>query len=64
MRFIETPVFTKALRQHLDDKQYRALQVSLGLRPEQGALIQGAAGIRKLRWQAVGRGKRGGLRVI
>lgn len=53
MPFIETPVSTMALRQHLDDKQYRALQVSLGLRPEQGTLIQGGAGIRKLRWQAV-----------
>ena len=64
MRFIETPVFTVALHRHLDDQRYRALQVSLGLRPEQGALIQGGAGARKLRWQAIGRGKRGGLRVI
>ncbi|MGH7560530.1 MAG: transcriptional regulator [Gemmatimonadales bacterium] len=61
MRFIETPVFAKALHRHLDDQQYRALQVSLGLRPEQGALIQGSGGARKLRWQATGRGKRGGL---
>jgi hypothetical protein len=27
-------------------------------------LIPGGAGARKLRWQAPGRGKRGGLRVI
>ena len=64
MRFIETPVFTPALHRHLDDDQYRALQISLGLRPEQGAMIQGGAGVRKLRWPAAGRGKRGGLRVI
>lgn len=64
MRFIETPVFTEALRRYLDDQQYRALQASLGLRPEQGPLIQGGAGARKLRWQTAGRGKRGGLRVI
>lgn len=64
MRFIETPVFTEALRRHLDDEPYRALQVSLALRPEQGALIKGGGGVRKLRWQAKGRGKRGGLRVI
>lgn len=57
-------MFTKALRRHLDDEQYRALQASLGLRPEQGALIHGGAGARKLRWKAAGRGKRGGLRVI
>ena len=64
MRFIETPVFTEALRRHLEDEQYRALQVSLILRPEQGPVIKGGAGSRKLRWQRAGRGKRGGLRVI
>jgi hypothetical protein len=36
----------------------------LVLRPEQGAVIPGSGGLRKLRWAAVGRGKRGGLRVI
>lgn len=64
MRFIETPVFTAALRRHLDDETYRALQVTLLLRPAQGPLIQGGAGLRKLRWAAPGRGKRGGIRVI
>ncbi len=34
------------------------------LRPEQGALIPASGGLRKLRWAASGRGKRGGLRVI
>ncbi len=64
MRFIETPIFTKVLHQYLDDEQYRALQVSLVLRPEQGPVIPGGSGVRKLRWQVSGRGKRGGLRVI
>jgi mRNA-degrading endonuclease RelE of RelBE toxin-antitoxin system len=64
MRFVETPVFTQRLRGALDDDDYRALQVALVLRPEQGALIPGGGGLRKLRWGAPGRGKRGGLRVI
>ena len=34
------------------------------LRPEQGAVIPGSGGIRKLRWAGRGHGKRGGLRVI
>lgn len=34
------------------------------LRPEQGALIRGSAGLRKLRWGAKGRGRRGGCRII
>ena len=64
MEFIETPVFTSTLRLHMDDESYRALQLSLVLRPEQGVLIQGGGGIRKIRWPGRGRGKRGGLRVI
>ena len=34
------------------------------LRPEQGPVIPGSGGLRKIRWSAEGRGKRGGLRVI
>ncbi len=64
MRFIESSVFTASLRRHLDDEQYRALQAALALRPEQGALIPGGAGLRKLRWGTEGRGKRGGVRTI
>ena len=57
-------MFTSALRRHLDDETYRALQLALILRPTQGAIIQGGAGLRKLRWAAPGRGKRGGVRLI
>jgi len=32
--------------------------------PQQGSLIPGSRGLRKLRWRATSRGKRGGLRVI
>lgn len=64
MRFVETSVFTASLRRHLDDEAYRALQLALLLRPEQGDLIRGGGGVRKLRWGASGRGKRGGVRVI
>ena len=64
MLFVETPVFTKQVRALLDDDEYRALQAALLLRPEQGALIRGSAGLRKIRWGPKGRGKRGGLRVI
>jgi len=64
MRFVETPVFTAEIRALLPDEDYRALQVALLLRPEQGAVIPGSGGLRKVRWAAPGRGKRGGLRVI
>lgn len=64
MRFVETPIFTKEVLDFLDDDEYRALQLALIFRPEQGAIIPGSGGLRKLRWGGKGRGKRGGLRVI
>ena len=64
MRFVETHVFTAALRRHLDDERYRQLQIALMLRPEQGPVIKQSGGLRKVRWGISGGGKRGGLRVI
>ncbi|HXH06568.1 MAG TPA: hypothetical protein VNI83_08255 [Vicinamibacterales bacterium] len=64
MRFVETPVFTASLHRHLDDDQYRRLQIALMLRPEQGRVIPGSGGLRKVRWGTGRFGKRGGLRVI
>jgi hypothetical protein len=64
VRFVETPIFTKRVTTLLRDEEYLALQVALVLRPAQGPIIAGSGGLRKLRWAAEGRGKRGGLRVI
>ena len=64
MKFIETPIFTKAVQKLLEDDEYKSLQVALMLRPEQGAIIPGSGGLRKVRWGIKGKGKRGGLRVI
>lgn len=36
----------------------------IGLNPEAGDIIPGAGGIRKVRWQGSGHGKRGGVRII
>jgi mRNA-degrading endonuclease RelE of RelBE toxin-antitoxin system len=32
--------------------------------PNRGSVIPGTAGLRKLRWQKAGTGKRGGIRII
>jgi hypothetical protein len=40
------------------------LQALLIEQPEAGDVIPGTGGVRKLRWRARGRGKRGGYRVI
>jgi mRNA-degrading endonuclease RelE of RelBE toxin-antitoxin system len=62
--FIETPLFTKILPRYLDDDDYAKLQNALNAQPEAGDLVPGSGGVRKMRWGAQGRGKRGGLRVI
>jgi mRNA-degrading endonuclease RelE of RelBE toxin-antitoxin system len=64
MKFLETAVFTRIVKSALPDDDYRTLQTVLLLRPEQGALIPGTGGLRKIRWGGKGHGKRGGYRVI
>ena len=64
MVIVETHIFTRLIAELLPDDDYRGLQSALVLRPEQGAVIRGAYGLRKLRWSQPGRGKRGGLRVF
>ena len=46
------------------DDDYRLLQLELVNNPRIGVIIRGSGGLRKLRWQASGRGKRGGARII
>ena len=62
--FIETRLFTKLVLEYLSDEEYSALQEALMRAPEAGPVIPGSGGVRKLRWGAAGRGKRGGYRVI
>lgn len=64
MVIIETPIFTRRIQDILGDDEYRLLQAQLVQRPDAGKIIPGSGGLRKLRWSASGRGKRGGARVI
>jgi mRNA-degrading endonuclease RelE of RelBE toxin-antitoxin system len=56
--------FTRLVQEYLNDDEYRELQKALMDNPETGKVIPGSGGVRKLRWRAPGRGKRGGYRVI
>jgi mRNA-degrading endonuclease RelE of RelBE toxin-antitoxin system len=64
MVIIETSIFTRQVQALLNDDDYRRLQTILVIRPDAGDLIPGGGGLRKIRWGAQGRGKRGGVRVI
>ncbi len=62
--FVETRLFTRLVQEYLSDDEYARLQRELIRDPEAGAVVRGSGGVRKLRWAAAGRGKRGGYRVI
>ncbi len=64
MIFIETSIFTKYIHDYLNDAEYSDFQWYLMQNPETGDLIPGSGGLRKVRWRAKGRGKRGGTRII
>ena len=62
--FRESHLFTRRVVKLLSDDDYAELQGYLQDFALSGALMVGGGGLRKMRWQASGRGKRGGLRVI
>jgi len=64
MVIIETPIFTKQVLAALSEDEYRHFQSMLLERPDAGKVMPGSGGLRKVRWAAEGRGKRGGIRVI
>ena len=64
MVIIETPIFTKRLLGVMSDEEYRLLQLHLLNKPDEGTMIQGSGGLRKLRWSAKGHGKSGGVSII
>jgi len=64
MIFYETDIFTEQIVELVDDRSYALLQATIIADPEAGDLIPRSRGLRKVRWRAGGRGKRGGIRVI
>lgn len=62
--FIETNLFSKLVDEYLPEEDYGLLQQSLISNPEAGVVIRSSGGVRKIRWAAQGRGKRGGYRIV
>jgi hypothetical protein len=60
----ETQFFVRAASKIWSEAELAALVDHLALNPEDGEVIQGTGGVRKLRWGKAGVGKRGGARVI
>lgn len=64
MVFIETALFTKNLKNYLNDDKYCELQSFLIEQPEAGDIVKETGGLRKLRWSSDNKGKRRGVRII
>ncbi len=64
LTFVETPTFTRLLGEVATDDDYAEFQRELARTPEQGDLLAGCGGVRKVRMAVRGKGKSGGARVI
>ncbi len=64
MTVIETPGYLDDIEGVLNEGEAAQLVDYLANNPESGDLIPNTGGVRKLRWGAKGKGKRGGARVI
>lgn len=60
----ETHIFRRQAEKIWSDAELAVLVDHLATNPEDGDVIPGTGGIRKLRWGKAGTGKRGGVRVI
>jgi len=66
MVFVESSIFESLVYEYFTEEEYAEFQKYLMAVPDAGNIIQGAGGIRKIRFKDSkrGKGKRGGLRVI
>ena len=60
----QTPVFEKHAAAIWSDEELDQFVNWIAVNPLAGNVIPGSGGLRKVRWAASGRGKRGGARVI
>src|SRR5258708_523398 len=61
---VETKDFLADVKEVLSEDEHDALVLYVAQHPESGDLIPDTGGLRKLRWAASGKGRRGGSRVI
>ena len=61
---VELPAYINEIENLWDESTQIEFKNYIGNNPLAGDVIQGTSGIRKIRWQGSGKGKRGGVRVI
>lgn len=61
---IESPIFQKLWPLYWDEGERGEFAAHISANPEDGAVIRGSGGVRKVRWSRPGAGKSGGVRII
>ena len=61
---VESPIFQKLWPLYWDEEERAEFASHLSSQPEEGDLIRGSGGVRKIRWSRPGTGKSGGVRIV
>ncbi len=61
---IETPLFSKLWPAYWSEDERGGFAAFMAEHPDEGDVVQGSGGVRKVRWSRSGSGKSGGVRVI
>ena len=61
---IETPLFSKLWPAYWSEEERGAFAAHIAEHPNDGDVVAGSGGVRKVRWSRAGTGKSGGVRVI
>jgi hypothetical protein len=61
---IETPLFSKLWPAYWTEDERGAFAAFMAEHPDEGDVVPGSGGVRKVRWGRAGTGKSGGVRVI
>ena len=61
---VESPIFQKLWPLYWDEDERAEFAVYLARNPEDGIVIKGSGGVRKIRWSRPGTGKSAGVRVV
>lgn len=61
---VESPIFQKLWPLYWDEDERAEFAAHIASNPEEGVLVRGSGGVRKVRWSRSGTGKSGGVRVV
>jgi mRNA-degrading endonuclease RelE of RelBE toxin-antitoxin system len=61
---VESPIFQKLWPLYWDEEERAEFATHIASNPEEGVVIRGSGGVRKIRWSRPGSGKSGGVRVV